>query len=54
MFWMPAQAVNFLLVPQGLRVVYVATCSLLWVNILCLIKRGSKEAKEETEGDTDK
>ena len=41
MFWMPAQAVNFLLVPQGLRVVYVATCSLLWVNILCLIKRGS-------------
>ena len=41
MFWMPAQAVNFLVVPAGLRVVYVATCSLLWVNILCLIKRGS-------------
>ena len=41
LFWMPAQAVNFLLVPPGLRVVYVGTCSLLWVNILCLIKRGS-------------
>ena len=44
LFWMPAQAVNFLLVPAGLRVVYVASCSLLWVNILCLIKRGSASA----------
>ena len=48
MFWMPAQAVNFLLVPQGLRVVYVATCSLLWVNILCLIKRGSTAVNNNT------
>ena len=39
---MPAQAVNFLLVPPGLRVVYVGTCSLLWVNILCVLKRGNE------------
>ena len=39
MFWIPAQAVNFLLVPAQLRVVYVASLSLLWANIFCLIKR---------------
>ena len=39
MFWMPAQAVNFLLVPQTMRVVYIAACSFVWVNILCVVKR---------------
>ena len=39
MFWMPAQAVNFLLVPQTMRVVYIAACSFAWVNILCIAKR---------------
>ncbi|CAB0000369.1 unnamed protein product [Nesidiocoris tenuis] len=46
-FWLPAQALNFLVVPPVARVVYVASCSFLWVNILCFIKRkdmiGSKE-----------
>jgi len=44
-FWMPAQAINFTFVPQQFRVIYIATCSLLWVNILCIIKRGA--GKEE-------
>merc|ERR1711953_1083073 len=46
LFWMPAQALNFLVVPPGLRVVYVGTCSLLWVNILCVLKRGKEEEKK--------
>ena len=47
MFWMPAQAINFALVPPTLRVVYIGTCSFLWVNILCILKRGNKEEKSE-------
>ena len=47
MFWMPAQALNFALVPQTMRVVYIGTCSFLWVNILCILKR------EEKTGDAD-
>nr|XP_008197043.1 PREDICTED: mpv17-like protein isoform X4 [Tribolium castaneum] len=39
MFWLPAQTVNFLLIPPSFRVVYVGTCSFAWVNILCWIKR---------------
>lgn len=39
MFWLPAQAINFLLVPPTARVVYVGTCSFIWVNILCWFKR---------------
>ena len=42
LFWLPAQALNFLLVPQAMRVVYVGTCSLMWVNVLCVIKRNDK------------
>lgn len=39
MFWLPAQAVNFLLVAPTYRVAYVASCAFAWVNILCWIKR---------------
>ncbi|KAG8237281.1 hypothetical protein J437_LFUL015891 [Ladona fulva] len=39
MFWLPAQAVNFMLVPPAARVIYVGTCAFAWVNILCWIKR---------------
>ncbi|XP_025836892.1 mpv17-like protein [Agrilus planipennis] len=39
MFWLPVQTINFLLVPPSFRVIYVGTCSLTWVNILCWIKR---------------
>ncbi|KAF2887948.1 hypothetical protein ILUMI_18225 [Ignelater luminosus] len=39
MFWLPAQTVNFTIIPTQFRVVYVGSCSLCWVNILCYIKR---------------
>ena len=39
-FWMPAQAVNFAMVPNQYRVVYIGAASFLWVNILCVLKRG--------------
>ncbi|XP_071439231.1 mpv17-like protein isoform X2 [Hetaerina americana] len=38
-FWLPAQALNFLWVPPAARVIYVGTCAFAWVNILCWIKR---------------
>ena len=48
MFWMPIQALNFFFVPSSLRVVYIGTCSFIWINILCVLKRDNKleEAKE--------
>ncbi|XP_028178340.1 mpv17-like protein [Ostrinia nubilalis] len=38
-FWIPSQTVNFFFVPPHLRVVYVATVSFVWINVLCFIKR---------------
>lgn len=38
-FWMPAQTINFKLIPSAFRVIYIGSCSFLWVNILCWIKR---------------
>ncbi|XP_064480013.1 mpv17-like protein [Ornithodoros turicata] len=38
-FWIPAQCVNFFLMPPHLRVVTVGVCSFAWVNILCIMKR---------------
>lgn len=38
-FWLPAQSMNFLFIPPRFRVIYVGTCSLIWVNILCWVKR---------------
>ncbi|KAL0871777.1 hypothetical protein ABMA27_004270 [Loxostege sticticalis] len=38
-FWIPAQTVNFFFVPPHLRVVYVASVSFMWINVLCFIKR---------------
>ncbi|XP_049862091.1 mpv17-like protein isoform X3 [Schistocerca gregaria] len=39
LFWMPAQLVNFMWVPPAARVIYVGSCALVWVNILCWFKR---------------
>lgn len=39
LFWLPAQTINFYWVPPRFRVVYVGTCSLIWANILCWVKR---------------
>ncbi|XP_053606701.1 mpv17-like protein isoform X2 [Plodia interpunctella] len=38
-FWIPAQTVNFYFMPPQLRVVYVASVSFVWINVLCFIKR---------------
>lgn len=38
-FWLPAQTINFAFIPPKFRVVYVGTCAIIWVNILCWIKR---------------
>ncbi|XP_070581167.1 mpv17-like protein [Ptychodera flava] len=38
-FWVPAQFINFRLVPPIFRVVYVGSTSFIWANILCIIKR---------------
>ena len=40
MWWMPAQAVNFTFCPNQYRVVFIGVASLIWVNILCILKRG--------------
>ena len=46
-FWLPAQAINFALVPSAFRVVYVGSASFLWVNCLCLLKRGQSDSIED-------
>ncbi|XP_067643153.1 mpv17-like protein [Eurosta solidaginis] len=49
MFWLPAQTVNFVLVPPRFRIIYMGICGFLWVNILCWIKRQRNELKTEEE-----
>ncbi|XP_066258077.1 mpv17-like protein [Euwallacea similis] len=39
LFWIPAQTINFSLVPSVYRVTYVGSCSFAWINILCWFKR---------------
>lgn len=46
-FWLPAQAVNFMLVPPAARVIYVGMCSFVWINMLCWIKRNDYSAIKE-------
>lgn len=43
LFWLPAQTLNFMYVAPQFRVVYVGTCALIWVNILCWLKRQNYE-----------
>lgn len=52
LFWLPAQTVNFLLIPPQYRVVYMGCASFLWVNILCYVKRQKMIAT--TEDDSEK
>ncbi|XP_041986968.1 mpv17-like protein [Aricia agestis] len=42
-FWIPAQTINFFFLPSNLRVVYVASASMIWINVLCFIKRQKVE-----------
>ncbi|XP_050532233.1 mpv17-like protein [Daktulosphaira vitifoliae] len=46
-FWLPAQAINFLMVPPPARVIYVGTCSFIWINMLCWIKRNDYNTVKE-------
>lgn len=47
LFWLPAQTLNFAIVPPQFRVVYISTCAFAWVNILCWIKRGQVTEVDE-------
>eukprot|EP00096_Caligus_rogercresseyi_P011388 TRINITY_DN4465_c0_g1_i1.p1 TRINITY_DN4465_c0_g1~~TRINITY_DN4465_c0_g1_i1.p1 ORF type:complete len:231 (+),score=62.43 TRINITY_DN4465_c0_g1_i1:567-1259(+) len=38
LYWIPVQALNFKFVPSSLRVAYVAVCTFIWFNVLCIIK----------------
>ncbi|XP_070579317.1 mpv17-like protein [Ptychodera flava] len=38
-FWIPAQTINFMFVPNVYRVVYVGTAAFIWANFLCFMKR---------------
>eukprot|EP00091_Calanus_sinicus_P000535 TRINITY_DN10461_c0_g1_i1.p1 TRINITY_DN10461_c0_g1~~TRINITY_DN10461_c0_g1_i1.p1 ORF type:complete len:184 (+),score=39.21 TRINITY_DN10461_c0_g1_i1:87-638(+) len=39
-WWLPAQAINFKIVPPKYRIIYNGVCGFVWANILCAIKRG--------------
>ena len=49
-FWIPAQAVNFALVPQTFRVVYIGTASFFWVNILSICKSKGIDVESHIKG----
>lgn len=49
LFWLPAQSMNFLFIPPRFRVIYVGTCSFVWVNILCWVKRQNYVSNEAIE-----
>ena len=38
-FWVPAQAFNFAVLPTRLRVIYVGFCTYVEVNILAVMRR---------------
>ncbi|KAK8375560.1 hypothetical protein O3P69_008405 [Scylla paramamosain] len=38
-FWVPASLINFRFLPPQARVVFVGSCQVIWVSILCWFKR---------------
>lgn len=38
-FWVPASLINFRFLPPQARVVFVGSCQIVWVSILCWFKR---------------
>ncbi|XP_034109622.1 mpv17-like protein isoform X1 [Drosophila albomicans] len=48
-FWLPAQALNFLFIAPRFRIIYMGFCGMIWVNILCWIKRQSLSTETTTE-----
>ncbi|EDV97723.1 GH17024 [Drosophila grimshawi] len=47
-FWLPAQALNFMFIAPRFRIIYMGLCGMIWVNILCWIKRQSLTADSTT------
>jgi len=37
MFWTPAMAINFLVIPAAARMAFVGLCSLMWTNIMLVV-----------------
>jgi hypothetical protein len=53
MIWGPAQTFNFMVVPQHLRVVFVALVSFFWVYLLSMISsQGTGNGKDERHDQT--
>lgn len=48
-FWTPAMALNFLVMPPVARVTFVGFCSLIWVNFMCIMKKTGSGGDEEFE-----
>lgn len=48
-FWLPAQTINFVFLPPTGRVIFVGTCSFVWINILCWIKRNDVSTNKAVE-----
>ncbi|KAK4290118.1 hypothetical protein Pmani_036967 [Petrolisthes manimaculis] len=38
-FWVPASLINFRFLPPQARVIFVGSCQIIWVSILCWFKR---------------
>nr|XP_027214183.1 mpv17-like protein [Penaeus vannamei] len=38
-FWLPAMALNFWLMPNSMRVLFLGACTFLWCNFICWYKR---------------
>jgi len=38
-FWVPANFINFRLLPPHMRVVFVGGCQIVWVSTLCYLKK---------------
>ncbi|XP_064540736.1 mpv17-like protein isoform X1 [Drosophila montana] len=47
-FWLPAQALNFMFIAPRFRIIYMGVCGMIWVNILCWIKRQSLTTETAT------
>jgi len=50
-FWTPAMAINFLVVPAAARVAFVGLCSLIWTNFMLVVKKMDWEGMEDVEED---
>ncbi|XP_042232043.1 mpv17-like protein [Homarus americanus] len=38
-FWLPAMALNFWLMPNSMRVIFLGVCTFIWCNFICWYKR---------------